>query len=132
MTYLVDSDWIIAFLGGRIDAVRLLSVLEPQGLAISLMTLGEVYEGVYYGRDPNAAEAGGFDLVERLEVLPLDEAVLRRFARLRGYLRQRGALIGDPDTLIAATALEHDLALVTQNLRHFRRVPGLRLYGAEA
>jgi tRNA(fMet)-specific endonuclease VapC len=132
VTYLVDSDWIIAFLGGRIDAVGLLGVLEPQGLAISLMTLGEVYEGVYYGKDPGAAEAGWLDLVERLEVLPLDEAVLRRFARLRGYLRQRGSLIGDPDTLIAATALEHDLTLVTRNHRHFRRVPGLRLYEVAA
>lgn len=53
---------------------------------------------------------------------------MQRFARLRGDLRRKGQLIGDPDILIAATALHHDLMLVTRNLRDFQRVPGLTLY----
>ena len=52
---------------------------------------------------------------------------MKRFARLRGQLRQAGTLIGDADTLIAVTALHHDLTLVTGNVRHFNRIPNLVL-----
>lgn len=53
---------------------------------------------------------------------------LRRFASLRRGLRQRGRIIGDMDILIAATALERDLVLVTGNIKHFEQVPDLRLH----
>lgn len=55
---------------------------------------------------------------------------MRRFALLRGELRGRGQLIGDPDILIAATALHRDLTLLTRNHRHFTptRFPALTLY----
>jgi predicted nucleic acid-binding protein len=65
-----------------------------------------------------------------VDVLPLTRPIMRRFARLRGGLRRRGQLIGDPDAPIAATALHHGLALVTGNRAHFRRIPDLRLYPA--
>ena len=52
MTYLVDTDWVVDWLAGRAMAVGLLRSLAPAGLAISLMTLGEVYEGIYFGRSP--------------------------------------------------------------------------------
>ncbi len=53
---------------------------------------------------------------------------MRRFARLRGELRRQGQLIGDPDILIAATALDHSLTLVTRNLKDFQRISNLRLF----
>jgi predicted nucleic acid-binding protein len=56
---------------------------------------------------------------------------MERFAFIRGELRANGQLIGDADLLIAATALEHDLTLVTQNLHHFNRIPGLKLYQSD-
>jgi len=60
--------------------------------------------------------------------LPLNRAILERFGVLRGDLSRRGLTIGDFDLLIAATALHHDLTLVTRNRRHFSRIPSLRLY----
>jgi predicted nucleic acid-binding protein len=127
MTYLLDSDWVIAYLAGRRSAVGLLTRLAPEGMAISLMTYGEVYEGIYYGWDPGAAEQGFLGFLRAVRVLPVGRMVMRQFARLRGHLRSRGQLIGDPDLLIAATALEHNLTLVTSNRQHFGRIPGLRL-----
>jgi predicted nucleic acid-binding protein len=53
--------------------------------------------------------------------------IAERFAWLRSALRRQGMLIPDMDLLIAATALEHDLTLVTRNLSHFSRIPELRL-----
>ncbi len=71
MSYLVDSDWVADFLKGRQQAHDLLSPLRRNGLAISLITFGEIYEGIYYGWDPvRSAEA--FQLfLEEVPVLPL-------------------------------------------------------------
>lgn len=60
-------------------------------------------------------------------MLLLDDAIMERFARIRSDLRARGQLIPDLDLAIAATALEHDLTLLTRNARHFSRIPNLRL-----
>ena len=56
-----------------------------------------------------------------------DEAAAHRYGEVRAELEARGEPIGDSDTRIAAIALVHDLTLVTGNVRHFERVPGLRL-----
>lgn len=62
-------------------------------------------------------------------MLPLDQATVERFAILRGQRsRPVRRQVGDMDPLIAATALRHDLARVTRNLRDVRLVPGRRFY----
>lgn len=130
MTYLVDSDWIADYLKGRRQAVALLTSLAASGTAISIVTFGEIYEGIYYGQDPREHERVFRNLLRWVDVLPMNRTVMRRFARIRGRLRRQGQLLGDPDILIAATALQHDLTLVTRNIRHFSRIPTLRLYQA--
>ena len=59
------------------------------------------------------------------EVFPLSDEVVVRATDIYAWLHQRGQLIGDADIIIAATALVHGLALITNNVTHFRRVPGL-------
>jgi tRNA(fMet)-specific endonuclease VapC len=56
----------------------------------------------------------------------VDEDICSVFAKERGRLRREGSLIGDFDLLIASTCLSHDLTLLTNNVRHFERVNGLR------
>lgn len=128
MTYLIDSDWVADWLAGKLHATRLITNLSGQGIAISLITFGEIYEGIYYARDPSAAEAGFQQFLREVEVRPLSRRIMRRFARIRGELRRLGQLIPDPDILIAATALQHDLILLTRNVKDFQRIPDLRLY----
>lgn len=128
MTHLLDTDITASWLNGHRRTVELLAQRRQQGLAISLMTYGEIYEGVYSGRDPRAAERDFLAFLRRVDVLPISRSVLKRFARLRGHLRARGQLIPDPDLIIAATALEYNLAVVTGNRRHFGRIPELALY----
>lgn len=126
MSYLVDTDRVADYLKGRPDAVDQLTALAPEGMSISLVTYGEIYEGIYFGRDPAHQEASFRAFLRFTDTLGLTRAVMKRFARVRGELRALGQLIGDPDLIIAATALHHDLTLVTRNYRHFERVPGLR------
>lgn len=128
MTYLIASDWVIDYLKGRLDATALLKGLRPHGIAISAATFGEVYQGVFYGTDRKNDETVLRRFLVGVRILPIDRYVARRFAITRGFLHSSGLGIDDLDTLIAATALYHDLTLVTRNLRHFQRIPGLKLY----
>ncbi len=97
-------------------------------MAISLVTYGEISDGIYDGTARGTDEAAFEKLLQAFDVLPLDEPIMRRLARIRGGLRKRGQGIGDPDIMIAATALHHDFMLITRNLDHFRCVPHLKLY----
>lgn len=128
MRYLGDSDWIADYLVGKQVAAALLERLVSEGIGVSLITLGEIYEGIYHGRDPKRSEAGFRQFLAGVRILPLTRPIIQRFARIRGDLRRKGLLIGDPDLFIAATALHHELTLVTRNRRHFERISDLEVY----
>ncbi|MBI3913582.1 MAG: type II toxin-antitoxin system VapC family toxin [Chloroflexi bacterium] len=128
MNYLIDSDWVADYLKGRTEALDFLRSLGAEGLAISLVTYGEIYEGIYYGPNAESHEAGFRKFLQWVDVLPLNRRIMQRFARIRGQLRKQGQLIGDPDILIAATALHNDLTLVSRNLKHFQRIANLKLH----
>lgn len=131
MKYLVDTDWVADYLKGRAPAVSLLQRLRPDGLAIRVITFGEVYEGIHYGTKPDREKAALAQTLRVMTVLDVDVEIARRFALIRGDLRQRGLLIPQPDILIAATAIDYDLTLVTRNLRHFDRMPDLMILAIE-
>jgi tRNA(fMet)-specific endonuclease VapC len=127
LEYLIDTDWVIHYLCGRSDIVNRLHVLRPDGLALSVVALAETYEGVFYSRDPEKDERGFHDFLQGVTVLGIDEETARIFGRERGRLRRAGAIIGDMDLMIAATALQYNLTLLTNNRRHFDRIEGLRI-----
>ena len=128
MTYLVDTDWVADYLKGRPTVVEQLHILSGDGLAISVITYGEIYEGIFYGT--NAAHHARIfrQFLRGVDVLNFNRPIMQQFARIRGDLRRQGQMIGDLDTLIAATALHHDLTLIIRNRAHFERIPVLRLY----
>ncbi len=49
MTYLVDTDYVVDYLKGQRNVPEMLETLLPDGLAISIVTFAEIYEGIYYG-----------------------------------------------------------------------------------
>jgi tRNA(fMet)-specific endonuclease VapC len=57
MNYLIDTDWVIDHLNQVELVTTRLHELAPEGLALSVVSLGELYEGVYYSQDPEASEA---------------------------------------------------------------------------
>lgn len=127
MSYLIDSDWLIDAAVGRPKAVALLSEFTSAGPAISAISVAEVCEGAYGSRDPELMLTRFERFLSEFAILPVTAPVAERFAWLRSKLRRQGLLIPDMDLLIAATALVHDLTLVTRNHRHFTRIPGLRM-----
>ncbi len=128
MSHLIDSDVVADYLKGIPEQVHWINALIPGGIAVSIITYGEIYDGIDGSRDPKTAEHVFRQFLRLADVLPLNQSVMRRFASVRRDLRSRGLLIGDMDMLIGATALHHRLTLVTRNRRHFDRIPGLTLY----
>ena len=127
MLYLVDTDWVIHYLKGRRAFVERLRMLREQGLAISVINLGELYEGVYGATEPEKREQGLKDFLQGVTILGLDEETCRIFGRERQRLRRAGNLPGDMDLFIGATALRHKLTVLTNNRNHFERIEGLHI-----
>lgn len=127
MSYLIDSDYVADWLNGRPDAIQLLRSLPRDEIAISIITFGEVVEGIAFGRDRERHEQGLRQFLRIADVLPLSRTTMRRFADIRGTLRTQGNLIRDMDLLIGATAIATNRTFVTRNLRHFNRLQAVGL-----
>ncbi len=67
------------------------------------------------------------EFISGVVILGIDEEICKRFGQLRGSLRSVGKLVGDFDLLIAASALRHNLTLLTNNRGHFERIEGLQM-----
>jgi tRNA(fMet)-specific endonuclease VapC len=125
--FLLDTHWIIDPFNGIAAITHRLEQLRPSSLALSVISLAELYEGVHYSRDPAASRRVLSRFVTRLTVVPVDDEICDIFGRERGKLRQQGRTVGDFDLLIAATGLRHDVTIGTNNRRHFERIEGVRL-----
>ena len=125
MRYLLDTNAVSVW--ARQTSPRLLNRLlatPPADLCISVLVEHELRFG--FALTPGTrAEELTMRLLEVLPSIPFGSAAAQRAAYLRSRLSRLGKPIGPYDLLIAATALENQLTLVTQNLREFRRVEGL-------
>ena len=90
----------------------------------SLMTRYEILRGLK-ARNAVRQLARFEQQCRRSHLLPLTDAIIVRAADIYALLYQRGQLISDADILIAATALHHNLLMVTENRDYFQRIPGL-------
>lgn len=126
-SFLVDTDWVIDHFNQVEPVTKRLRELQKEGLALSIISVAELWEGVFFSKAPERSEASFEDFLSGVVILGIDEEICKRFGRLRGSLRQQGRVIGDFDLLIAASALRHDLTLLTNNRRHFQNIEGLRM-----
>ncbi len=130
MPYLIDTDLVIDHLANITETNQLLEKLAPEGIAISIITYMEAYQGVV--RSPNVKEARAkFQIFRRsLPVLPFSLSVAKRCAALREQLKHEQKRVKSRalDLINAAIALEHDLILVTRNTEDYKDIPGLHLY----
>lgn len=128
MSYLLDTDWIINVLRGVPGDSYEVERLRNAGLAVSIVSYGELFEGVAASLDPETERALIDAFLGSFPVVQLDTAILQRFGSIRHGLRRQGQLIPDLDLLIAATAIAYNLILMTHNRRHFARIPDLHVH----
>jgi tRNA(fMet)-specific endonuclease VapC len=95
-------------------------------LSLSLITRYEILRGL---KAKNAStQLDAFQqFCDTCQVLGITEEIVDRASDIYADLYRRGALVGDADILIAATALAHDLVLATNNLAHFSRIATLKI-----
>jgi len=127
MKYLLDTDWIIHWLNGKQVVVEKVKDLKEYGLAISIISVGEIYEGIYGSKTPRKHEEDFKGFLTGVIVLEITEEICKKFGELRNNLRKKGELIGDFDLLIASSALMNGLTLLTDNVKHYERVNGLKI-----
>ena len=73
IAYLVDTDWAIHHLNGHPVITQRLQDLQHEGLCLSVTSLGEIYEGVYYSRDPEESERALVVFLESVSLIGIDE-----------------------------------------------------------
>ena len=96
-----------------------------ENCAVSEITLGELIYGAYKGGYER--HIGEADFVKNtFKILPIGNS-LDTYGRLRAELEAKGTVLDSFDLLIASTAIDANLTLVTHNTRHFERIPDLKL-----
>ena len=125
--YLIDTDWIIDHFNRVEGTTQKLKELRPAGIAMSVISLAELYEGVIYSRDPSRSQQALDTFLQEIPVLGVDEEICKDFGRERGRLRQQRKTVSDFDLLIASTCLCYDLTLLSNNRRHYEMIEGLQV-----
>jgi tRNA(fMet)-specific endonuclease VapC len=121
---MLDADTVSYALRGHGQVGARVLDHQPSELCISAITLAELNFGAEAKRSQKIRRAIR-SFIKDVAVVPFDEASAERFAAVAASLASRGQPIGVYDTLVAAQALCLGLTVVTNNTRHFSRVPGL-------
>lgn len=123
--YLLDTDAVVDVLRGRHCVAERLAEESPDDVAISSMTLAELWYGARCAQSPEKSELAVRRFVEIVRVLPFGRGAAAAHGRIRYATRQK--TIGPNDLVIAATALHAGATVVTGNAREFNRVPDLTI-----
>ncbi len=125
--YMLDTNILIYTIKNRPKKVREAFKRHSDYLAMSTVTLGELIYGAEKSTQSDRNLADIEALTARLDVVPFDSQAAIHFGQVRAELAKSGKLIGAYDLMIAGHARSRGLILVTNNLREFKRVPGLRV-----
>lgn len=126
MIFLLDTDTCSAHMRRPAQlAHRFIQYIDQ--LAISSVTLAELYAGAYRHSQANRLLALIGELLQEVRVIDFDPPCAQIFGQVRGSLLQRGISVPTADLMIASAALAHNLTLVTHNTADYRNIPDLRL-----
>lgn len=125
MPYLIDTDILIAQREGQHDVLALVERLGREGLAISIITYMEIYQGTLRSSDPIRAQAGLADFLTSVSIIPFPHRAVRRCAALREDMARQGRRVRSRalDLITASIALEHGYTLVTRNRKDYEDIP---------
>lgn len=129
MKYLLDTCTVSYFLKGNTNVVNHMQAATPSDLAISVITLLEIEYGfkLKSSKHMDNLYQKWQSLLNIINILKFNNKTALIAADIRASLKQQGQLIGAYDILIAASALEHEIICITNNISEFRRVEKLEL-----
>ncbi len=128
MKFMLDTNICIYIIKRHPGSVLGRVESHPLGdIGISVITLAELEYGVSKSSNPARNRDALEQFVSPLEVAPFGQPATVAYGKVRASLEKKGNPIGSMDLLIAAHAVSLGIRLVTNNVREFKRVPGLRV-----
>ncbi len=128
--YLFDTDAISQVIkrNPSIPFIRRVASIDIEKQFTTAITVGELVYGALKSNRPEYF----IDKLERLvwpniQILPFDEESAKIYGKLRAELERKGTPLIEPDLRIASIAICHDLIIITGNIRHFLKIPGLKV-----
>ena len=125
--FLLDTDTIIYSLKGHETVRRNLGIHFEEPMALSAITLMELYYGAFKSQKKTGNLSKVKMLEKSFEIIPAGPESAEVFGMLKADLEISGTPLDDFDLAIAACAMTRNLTLVTNNARHFERIDGLKL-----
>jgi tRNA(fMet)-specific endonuclease VapC len=126
MAYLLDTDTLIYSLKGNAAVHRKFEQHADVPKAISVITYAELLFGARRSQQMIKNLVTVKRIAELFPVLDVTVPVMETFAELKALLYKSGTPLDDMDLIIASTALFHNMIVVTNNEKHFSRIPGLQ------
>ena len=126
MIYLLDTNICIHFFRGKFNLLSKFEEVGIENCAISEITLAELVYGAEKSHHPIKNHKLIEELIEQVAVIPLYSAIYI-YGKEKARLSALGTMIGDFDLLIASTAVENELIMVTENVSEFERIKGIKI-----
>ena len=125
--YLLDTDIMSYFLSGNARVAENFRIHQGHPKALSVITYGELIYGCRNSQyiTENLAKVGR--LAANYPIIDVTRSVVECFGEIKTFLRKSGTPIEDFDLLIGCTALTMNYAIVTNNVKHYQKIPGLKV-----
>ncbi|WP_028581313.1 type II toxin-antitoxin system tRNA(fMet)-specific endonuclease VapC [Desulfogranum japonicum] len=126
--YMLDTDICSYIIRERpLQVLEHFRQVEMEQLCISVVTYAELVYGVEHSSSKKVNRAVIDDFVRHLTIIPWTKESAEHYGKIRAYLQTKGEVIGSMDMMIAAHARSQNMILVTNNDKHFQRVPKLQV-----
>ena len=126
MKYLLDSNICIHFLRGKYNVIEKLNEVGIDNCAISEITLAELVFGAEKSDNPKKNHKLIEKFIGQLSILPIFDAI-QTYGKEKARLQSEGKMISDFDLLIGCTSIENELIMVTENVKEFERIKGIKI-----
>ncbi len=128
MRFMLDTNICIYMIKGKPPQILTkLKDFNLGDLSVSSITLSELEYGVAKSSKPQQNRDALDAFLAPLEIFPFNGEAAYRYGQIRAFLEKEGKLIGAMDMLVGAHAVSASMTLVTNNIKEFSRIPGLRL-----
>lgn len=124
--FLIDTNICIFFMRGKYHLDQKFRSVGGRNCYVSSITVAELLYGAACSANPTLEKQRVSMFLENMNVLPIENS-LEVYAECKAYLRRQGTLIDDFDLLIGATAIANDMIVVTENVKHIGKIPGIEV-----
>ncbi|MFC6718007.1 PIN domain-containing protein [Natrialbaceae archaeon GCM10025810] len=125
---ILDTSFLVDVLRGDDSVKAAVRTVDERGpVQVSSVTMMELWEGIHYADSSERERAVVRNALRDLREVPFDRDCAMAAGEIAAPLQQRGSPIETADVMIAATALAHDVPVVTNNVDHFERIDELEI-----